>query len=857
MKKGIKRINYLKLITKIISYLPFVLLITIIGVIIYIIIHYFNYFFAFIDATKSNIVVAIISAVTDLIIVTGLTALPRIRKSITKFACEIETSLYRLISNKSFLTPWVKSFFINILFSKSILPYKSQSNIIRDYIQNLDNDQNHLFYIIGDDNCGKTTVIMFLLDQCLNRADLYKRVNKHTIYLCKFYSDMQIEEFVKDYMLGKYKNKYIFIDDIGDMSLISQIKLWNHVINPVVSLNSYNAKVVTIISNRNNPYINNRINDVTQSCYVVDYIKKEITNKCFSNDSNIFFKEYNINNDLIKEMFNNMIQYSGINSARCLMEDKCNELQSLCICLTIASRYSKLVDIKIIKQIFKHLGYTSICFYKNTHLLINAKIISIFPFLKNCIYIDSYVTEFFLLYYRKTKVYSKILSFFDNKVISNVAERWLNDCEKALALNTDYSKQSFVSAFNMGNYNFLLDNLNKIILSMRNYYHDFSMELGYLNEKVGNREKAINNLSYFINNTEDTFEKQSSYLLLFEITHHYNFDTSKIAELSKSNDEFINLQAQYWIEHINIEKGIFNYDELYAIVNKYLKIENKNQINYYHVLRRMFSDLARVYYLNGKIDILLFNKFRENFESSGLNIHHPEYNEFYSLLVKAHYLHYDVIFQLGFYKSLIHNCDNEYGNNPKIDKILDIALEEYSKCKCNFEKYGDKAWITVSIRQSELMLCSNTQIIKILSNLNDLKESFKNNKNDLHLAFIDCIICKAEFLNYYINFPEHKYEKPIQNCMNLLNESLEIYKRLKNNYGIFRINFIRAFIDFFADLQSLEYYRAIDNFRNNIKKLKNKDYSREKEMIDFILEMNEIPTDLICRFFKFYPIILQ
>lgn len=59
-------------------------------------------------------------------------------------------------------------------------------------------------------------------------------------------------------------------------------------------------------------------------------------------------------------------------------------------------------------------------------------------------------------------------------------------------------------------------------------------------------------------------------------------------------------------------------------------------------------------------------------ENSQLKNYHSEYEEFYNLLTRAHYGHYDIIFQLGFYNHLKHQCiEKEYG---KIQMKIHLLL---------------------------------------------------------------------------------------------------------------------------------------------------------------------------------------
>lgn len=855
----LKKISNLKIISKIITCIPIILFLLLIGVLIYVFATRCKNTIAHIDDSTSNFTVAIISAFVELIIVCGITAIPKSRKFIINLWYKLENKIYIFINNK-FSNTWLKNNFINVYNSKYLFPYASQTKVINIFIENMKQNQNNLFYITGDNDSGKTTMLLLLFDECAKKIEYYKLLNKKAIYLCKSYNNMQIESFIDNYLIGKYKEKYIIIDDVGDFSLISQIQLWNKIILPIIKSNICYAKCITIISDKNNSFINTHINseDVNNQIYIIDNSKSKKTP--YSNwlkESNEFFKKYNIKDTSMKSIVNDIIKQRNKKIVEILFDDKSSSLKALFVCFIVLSRYSKIVDTKIVKTIYKKLGYNKWNYHKNIYILISSNLLVIFPFIKNFIYIDNQITAYFLNRYRNTNLYSEIINILKKYYeFVNDAEKWLVHCENCLLLDEEYSDYLFTNAFNMGNFKYLLENLNEILLINKKAKLNFYKELGYLNEKVGNRELAIENLKLHIKNSTKCVDKELSYLLLFEIEHHYNQDINEIEKITDSNIPFLSLQAKYWLQHIQIEKGIFNYHELFEIVKKYLKIEDKTGINYYHILRRMYSDLARVYYLSGEIDVKKFRTFKNSMENSGLNLHHTEYEDFYNLLTNAHYMHYDIIFQLGFYGNFIHDCDSEYGKNPNVSEMLDKAIQAYNNCETNFKKYGDKAWITISIRKNELMLCTKTQIIKILNELNDLRKVFISNNNDLHLAYIDCVLCKAVFLEYYINNLELNAKKTILKCKELLEESRKIYKEFDNVYGQYRIDLISTFLDFFVDLPK-DTDKAQKDFKDKLKKMLNKKYYREFEIIRYILDMKSINTDLIFRFFSYYPIILQ
>lgn len=838
--------------------MPMLLFLLLIGVIIYVFVTRCKNTIAHIDDSTSNFTVAIISAFVELIIVSGITAIPKSRKFIINLLYKLENKTYIFIDNK-FSNTWLKNNFINVYNSKYLFPYASQTKVINIFIENMKKNRNNLFYITGDNDSGKTTMLLLLFDECAKKIEYYKLLNKKAIYLCKSYNNMQIESFIDNYLIGKYKEKYIIIDDVGDLSLISQIQLWNKIILPIIKSNICYAKCITIISDKNNSFINTHIDseDVSNQIYIIEKSKSKYSYSNWLKESNEVFKKYNVKDTSIKNIINEIIKQRKITNVEILFDDKSSSLKALFVCFIVLSRYSKIVDTKIARKIYKKLGYNNWNYHKNLYILIDSNLLVLFPFIKNFIYIDNQITAYFLNRYRNINLYSKIMNILKKYYeFENDAEKWLVHCENCLLLDDEYSDYLFINAFNMGNFKYLLEKLNEVLSINKKSKLKFYKELGYLNEKVGNRELAIENLNLHIKNSTKSVDKELSYLLLFEIEHHYNQDINEIEKIADSNIPFLSLQAKYWLEHIQIEKGIFNYHELFEIVKKYLKIDDKTGINYYHILRRMYSDLARVYYLSGEIDVKKFKSFKNSMENSGLNLHHTEYEDFYNLLTKAHYMHYDIIFQLGFYGNFIHDCESEYGKNPNVSEMLDKAIQAYNNCETNFKKYGDKAWITISIRKNELMLCTETQIIKILNELNDLRKVFISNNNDLHLAYINCVLCKAVFLEYYINKLELNPEKTILKCKKLLKESQKIYKEIDNVYGQYRIDLISIFLDFFTDLPKGT-DKAQKDFKDKLKKMLNKKYYREFEIIRYILDMKSINTDLILRFFSYYPIILQ
>ncbi len=183
-------------------------------------------------------------------------------------------------------------------------------------------------------------------------------------------------------------------------------------------------------------------------------------------------------------------------------------------------------------------------------------------------------------------------------------------------------------------------------------------------------------------------------------------------------------------------------------------------------------------------------------------------------------------------------------------------MKYYVQCEKSFKDRGDKAWRTVAIRKCELRLTQELQLINIINELNVIKDFFVETNNYLHTAYIDCILCKAIFLNYLRNELDSNFKKTYDKCNSLLKESEKHYQNFGNKYGLYRIDLIKCFLDFFNSID-MHNNSSTNIFVYKLKKLSNKNYPREKEMIDYILDKKCIKTNLVDRFFAYYPIILQ
>lgn len=846
--KKINKTSYLKSITKITTIALFVLLALIL---FFLLLKFFSFLLqrqisANDERAKRlcDFIIFILQTIIT-IIITKFTKLPRIIKACYYSVVRI---IYKCLQKIKRIK--TKNIFIND-FSVNELPFESQQNIVDSLIK-----QKEKFVLVyGVPSSGKTKSLFYILDDSSEKSDLFQILDNHIVYISKATEKDITEYLISNYKLKHFNQDIILFDDFSTLADITKHRIMNEIIIPSIDSNVCYAKSIVIISEKIDQLLLNRNNPVVS--YEVKQSGINFRKHIIKIDE--FLAKYNIGDDKFKLWLYSVFQSGqGEKTLLSILEEKNLSLLELFICIVVVCLYSNTCKIKTIKNLFSKGNKT---FRKYFNILLEANIISYFPFYKSTVYFNHHTANYFRTRFLNNSIYKEIFNryYINGLAMRNInyADQWLYFIEYSFINSIDNQNNKIVyfkNAFSYGNYQYLLEQTELVLRIYERFEKLLYRELGYLYEKVGKRIEAVDYLNKYIRTSNSAFEIQQSELLLFEITHHYNQNLANIIKLKKSTNHFIRIQAQYWEEHINIEKGNFRYEEMKNILEKYLSYQSewKSELNYFHMLRRMFSDLARVYFLGEVVDYEKAEFLEHTMEKSYLKLYHPEYNDFFCLLNHAHYIHYDVIFQLGFFGHLRHQCK---GERMLKEEAIDKSLAIYNQCETNLKNNGDKAWITIFIRKTELSLVKNAYI-DMITDLKNIKNDFIATKNTIHIAFINCILCKAKFLYYYQNELDCDFNGTYKMCDALLNEAYEFYNSVNNTYGMARVDFMRCFLVFFEN-SKLNKDLSKAELLTKLPKLDVYKYAREKEMIDYILNKSNIEIDLSYRFFAYYPIILQ
>jgi hypothetical protein len=452
--------------------------------------------------------------------------------------------------------------------------------------------------------------------------------------------------------------------------------------------------------------------------------------------------------------------------------------------------------------------------------------------------------------------------------------KWKNEVER---IGFSFPlKNNFELAVLDSDYKELLETIDRVSEDNTNY---FLYEQSLLNEKIGKLPKAKQLLSKYIKENNN-YEQLKINLVEIE---HDTLDKAYIPilkSLENSNNLLIKIQVVYWQEHIKMHNGLFS-----SNVPKYSKLlEDLNNINfntlkeseqyyYRNILRRIYFDAFRSYYLAGYLDCSKNSQYHKlvtilsSENEKILRYNSREFEGYENKFIKAHYLHYDVAFEYYIFNKPLDECNIVFGiempENPSRYYLADIALEFYEKAKEKFLLSNDKTNKYIDLRIQELNIAKTTLNIsdthnnyQIIVQAKEHYEDYLNNyakRNNFKEfeAYSYEYIAKCDYLlssPYLENNHSQTRIDYIIEITNNLTKSKEIYSKLKNIYGEFRCKFLSCLLVSKNNDKILIQDLLIEAEKNN--------FLREKRVLYHIKDNHLSPFEWE-KIVAFYPLVLQ
>lgn len=409
----------------------------------------------------------------------------------------------------------------------------------------------------------------------------------------------------------------------------------------------------------------------------------------------------------------------------------------------------------------------------------------------------------------------------------------------------------FNNALKCGNYITLYKSLQEELTYCPIKEMTFLYELGTLCFYNSIQEIAFEKYNKLIASKTSDEVKYATMLRIIEATH------GDVNNLTKQNiSEYINLltslnnryalYAEYWMLHIESERGKFYVEKYMELLKKLTNMEAVNRGMDIHIelIRRCYTDIIRSSHI-------LKRQPPKKLVSDFLDFMSKNYDKTMCQYYKALYVDANTLHYITLLDNIL-NRENCHVTYQKACDYYDTALingmeKQKSVSACELKSIDLKLFNPENITQFEDY---HEKIMHFLSNA-------EINKVSVHVAYCKTLLAKLYMIKNLQN--TEYFSAPDKNAndssiMTYIREAKEIYREYQNEYGVVRIEFI----------ENLYHFVTLSNeedIANSIQKMSDildmhQEYQREIDILNFLKKGAESRMTVIS-IIKAYPIIMQ
>ena len=438
-------------------------------------------------------------------------------------------------------------------------------------------------------------------------------------------------------------------------------------------------------------------------------------------------------------------------------------------------------------------------------------------------------------------------------------------------------------------FNYIVSNVNfmNLYLEMQFLFEldvcdisSYFKEIGILCDRCGKLQEARKFYSLYL----DLEQSADAFYKLVQIDHK---SITKYPEIERSalisNDLYIKTLSNYWQIHVNMHYGFFDFQKLFNLLcNIQENIETiivNNPYDGLHLMRRLYFDLFRLYYLEGIFQperLKLFIGSNSNFFRI-LKNKLEEFEAYYIKFAVGLMLGQDILFSLAFekigldlkkYNFLFENrLEIKHSNTFDFRMIAKETIRIYLKAIEMFDKIGDKTAIFVKYHMFniKLMLIDDENFSECERFYEDYM-AFATRENVLeYQAYAETFKLKMSLIQLSSpaiieSYGNDQYEE-LKNTIQQKLELAQKYEELAspdsgNQYAQLRLNLYSILFSFYIKKISIQ------KFEKKIIKIKRiaqeRRYNREIKIINYIEKYNyKLSPENIRIIFTFYPIVTQ
>lgn len=837
------------------------------------------------------------------------------------------TGIYYLIRKNSKNTRWIKrktynictyvyknvyiprkfknfiSSMVNLFYFHNRETIQTQQHVVNNILDSLSNTtllQKRIYWLKGNSYSGKTTTVLNLLIDLISKTEynqLFQKLDGNIVYFDLSKSDMSPENLIREYEVERFSNCLIILDNLHKLSgkvclrILEKLVLHNHAFALIILLrypeeflseNDRINELKTIIMENGTEYALTPLKPhdfiIRQEEQFIMFCQNFFPLEQVVENPEIAIHLYSLYWKRELDSFNLLSEIQSFlgrnNNMICTIR---SELQAIVAC----SLFTGSFNIKVLAKCLPRISEA-----KCRKLLSELTKIGFVTNYPNSIE-DFYFHERIAKFYFKISIKESDYSAFYLELFRQLSHIFVANNNSILdflycMVAQDITKAKKIFGYVVTNVNFMnlytemqfLFELN--VCNITDYYK----EIGILCDRCGKLQEARRFYSLYL----DTERSADAFYKLVQIDHK---SINKYSEIKKtalnSTNLYIRCLSNYWEIHINMHHGIFEFQKLFYLACE-LQEEIDTIIDEYpydglHLVRRLYFDLYRLYYLEGIFQPEKLKLFTGS-NSKIFRILKRKLEEFEAYYIKfavGLMLGQDVLFSLAFenqgldlekYNFLFKNrIEIEHLKTFDYKAIAKETICIYLKAIEMFEKMSDKTAIFVKYHMYniKLLLIDDGNFSECERFYEDYM-AFATRENILeYQAYAETYKLKMSLIQLVSpaiieSYGNDQYDE-LKNTIQQKIELAQKYEELANpdsgnHYALLRLKLYSALFSFFIKEISLQ------KFEKKIKKIKQiaqeKKYKRELKVIKYIEKYKyKLSPENIRIIFSFYPIVPQ
>lgn len=811
------------------------------------------------------------------------------------------TYIYKNIHIPTVLKNFISNM-VNLFYFHNRETIQAQQNVVNNILDSLSNTelpQKKVYWVKGNSYSGKTTTVLNLLIDLISKKEynqLFQKLDGNIVYFDLSKSDISPENLIREYEVERFSNCLIILDNLHKLSgrvclrILEKVVLHNHAFALIILLRypeeflSENDKInelKTIIMENGTEYALTPLepNDFT--------IRQEEQFMVFC--QSFFPLEQVVENPAIAIHLYSLYCKKGLDSLNLLPEIQSflvrnnkictikSELQAIIACCLFTGSFNLKVLLKCLPQL------SEIKCRKLLSELTKIGFITNYPNSLEDFYFHERIAKFYFkasikesdnndFYLELFRELSKTSASSNNSILNFLYCMMAQDITKAKKIfGYIVTNVNFMNLYTEMQFLF-----EQNVCDIKNYYK----EIGILCDRCGKLQDARRFYSLYL----DTEQNADAFYKLVQIDHKSinKYPEIKMSALN-STDLYIKCLSNYWEIHINMHHGIFEFQKLFDLACE-LQEKTETIIAEYpydglHLIRRLYFDLFRLYFLEG-----IFQPERlKLFVGSNSKIFRilknklEEFEAYYIKFAVGLMLGQDVLFSLAFekkgldlekYHFLFENrLEIEHSKSFDYKAIATEAIRIYLKAIEMFEKIGDKTAIFVEYHMYniKLLLIEDGNFSECERFYEDYM-AFATKENILeYQAYAETYKLKMSLIQLSSPAVIESYGiDQYDELKNTIRQKLELAQKYEelanpdsgNQYALLRLNLYSALFSFFIKEISLQKFeKKIKNIKRMAQESK---YNRELKIINYIEKYNyKLSPENIRIIFSFYPIVPQ